>query len=263
MFTHGLERGRLGQIAKFAGQMEAAFAKRLPQGYQEKFAEPAAENFIRKEEGVLVTGDPTGAIGGEAAAWHDAMQVRMEMQVLTPGVQHGKKADGSAEVFGVGGDGEQSFGSGLKQDGIDLSLVLKRQATDLLRKREDDVEIGDRQQLRLPFGEPLGAGRGLALGATAIATRVEYFDAMSAPVALIEMTTQDRGPAVTNVSKRFPLLRRQHGVPSSQESTLMGAEDIGQFQPMLFHSLGGMRRSDSSDSSGLVVARTFTSATCR
>ncbi len=187
----------------------------------------------------------------------------MEMQVLTPGVQHGKEADGSAEMSGVGGDGEQSFGSGLKQDGIDLSRVLKRQATDLLRKREHDVEIGDGQQLRLPFGEPLGAGRGLALGATAIATRVEYFDAMSAPVALIEMTTQDRGPAVTNVSERFPLLARQHGVPASQEIALMGAEDIGQFQPMLFHPFGGMRRSDSSDSSGLVVARTFTSATCR
>jgi hypothetical protein len=89
--------------------------------------------------------------------------------------------------------------------------------------------LGDRQQLGLPFGEPLSAGRGLALGAAAITTRVEYFDAMSAPVALVQMTTQDRGPAVTNVSERFSLLARQRGVPASQESVLMGAEDIGQF----------------------------------
>jgi hypothetical protein len=163
----------------------------------------------------------------------------------------------------IGGDGEQSFGSGLKQDGVDLSRILKCQAADLLRKCEYDVEIGDRQQLRLPLGEPLGAGRGLALGAAAITTRVEYFDAMSAPVAPVQMTTQDRGPAVTNVSERLPLLARQHRVPARQESVLMSAEDIGQFQPMRFHPLGGMRQSDSSDSSGLVVARTFTSATCR
>jgi hypothetical protein len=52
------------------------------------------------------------------------------------------------------------------------------------------------------------AGRGLALWATTIATRVEYFDAMPAPVALIEVTTQDCGPAVTNVSERFPVLAR-------------------------------------------------------
>src|ERR1700728_85795 len=108
------------------------------------------------------------------------MQVRMKMQVLTPGVQHGKEADGSAEVSGVSGDGEQSFRSCLKQDGIDLSRVLKCQAADLLREREHDVEVRNRQQLRLPIGEPLGAGRGLALGAVAITTRVEYLDAMSA-----------------------------------------------------------------------------------
>jgi len=140
---------------------------------------------------------------------------------------------------------------------------LKRKAADLLGERERDVEVGNGQQFRLPVGEPLGAGRSLALGATAIATRVEYLDAMSAPVALIEMTAQDRGPAVANVSERFPLLARQHGVPASQEIALMSAEDIGQFQPMLWHHFGGRRRSDSSDSSGLVVARTFTSATCR
>jgi len=47
---------------------------------------------------------------------------------------------------------------------------VKRQAGDLLREREHDVKVRDGQKLRLPFGEPLGAGRGLALGAMAIAT---------------------------------------------------------------------------------------------
>jgi hypothetical protein len=188
--------------------------------------------------------------------------MRMKMQVLTPGVQHGEEADGSTEVPGIGGDGEQSFRSSLKQDVIDLSRVLKRQATYLLREREHDVEVRNRQQFRLPIGQPLGAGRGQTLGATAIATRVEYFDAMSAPVALIEMTTQYHGPAVTNVSKRFPLLARQHRVPASQEIVLMSAEDIGQFQPMWFHRWTE-RRSRSNESSGLQVERIDTSATCR
>jgi hypothetical protein len=260
-FAHGLERGRLGQIAKLAGEMEPAFAKSPCQGEKEEFAEQAAEDFIRKEERIFPTGDPAAAIGGEAATGHDAMQVRMKMQVLTPGVQHGNEADGGAQMAGIAGNGEQSFRSGLKQDGIDLSRVLKCQATDLLWKCEGDVEVRNGQQLRLPVGEPLGASGSLALGTVAITTRVEYLDAMSAPVALIEMTTQDRGPAVANVSKRFPLLAREHGVPASQEIVLMSAEDIGQFQPMRLHSFGGIRRSDSSDSSGLVVPRTFTSAT--
>ncbi len=85
---------------------------------------------------------------------------------------------------------------------------------------------------------------------------------MSAPVALLKVSPQGRGPAVANVVQRSPLLARQHMVPASQKILLMGAEDIGQFQPMLFHWEVGIR-SRSSESSGLAVERTATSATCK
>src|SRR5271170_2628372 len=103
-----------------------------------------AEYLIRKEEGILRAGDPAGAVGGETAARDDAVQMRMKVQVLTPGVQHGKEADGGAEMFRIGGDGEQGFRSRLKQEVVNLPRVLKGQAADLLRKSEDDVEIGNR-----------------------------------------------------------------------------------------------------------------------
>ena len=77
-FTHGLERSRLGQIAQLAGEVKATFAKSPSQRQQEKFAEPAAEHLIRKEERILAASDPAGAIGRESAAGHDAMQVRMK-----------------------------------------------------------------------------------------------------------------------------------------------------------------------------------------
>lgn len=85
---------------------------------------------------------------------------------------------------------------------------------------------------------------------------------MSAPITLVKVTAQDRGPAVTNVFERFPLLARQHRVPASEEVALMSAEDIGQFRPMRFHR-GSVIKSSSSVSSGLGVERTATSATCR
>jgi hypothetical protein len=43
---------------------------------------------------------------------------------------------------------------------------------------------------------------------------------------------------------------------------MMGAEDIGQFRPMLFHRWIGTK-SSSNESRGLGVERTDTSATCR
>ena len=104
-------------------------------------------------------------------------------------------------------------------------------------KREHDVEIRNGQQIRLPIGEPLGAGRGLALWATAITARVEYFDAMSAPVALIEMTTQDRSPAVADISKGFPLLAREHGVPAGQDRV----DECGRHRPVPADSVSFLR----------------------
>jgi hypothetical protein len=100
------------------------------------------------------------------------MQMWMKMQVLTPGVQHVEEADGGAEMFGIGGNGQQSFGSGLKQDAVNPSRILNRQAADLLRQSEHDVEIGNGQQLRLPLGKPLGASGGLALRTVPVAARV-------------------------------------------------------------------------------------------
>jgi hypothetical protein len=38
----------------------------------------------------------------DAAAWHHAVDVGVQMQILTPGVQHGEKADIGAKVFRIG-----------------------------------------------------------------------------------------------------------------------------------------------------------------
>jgi len=86
---------------------------------------------------------------------------------------------------------------------------------------------------------------------------------MSAPIALLDATAQSGGPAIANVVERFPLLARQNRIPASQKIALMGAEDIGQFGPMRFHLWIGRRSRAGSESRGLTVERTATSATCR
>jgi hypothetical protein len=86
---------------------------------------------------------------------------------------------------------------------------------------------------------------------------------MPAPVTLLEVAAEGRSPAVLNVSQRFPLMARQGPAPTLQEIALMGAEDIGQFGPMMVHRWMAVRSSDSNESRGLTVERTLTSATCR
>ena len=51
--------------------------------------------------------------------------MRMVLQVLTPGVEHGDKADLGAEMLGIGGDCAQRFSCGPEQNGVDRGLVLE------------------------------------------------------------------------------------------------------------------------------------------
>ncbi len=69
------------------------------------------------------------------------MDVRVMMQVLTPGVEHGDDADLDAQMLGIARYGAQRLGRRLEQDGVDRGLVLE---ADLGHRRghgENDVEI--------------------------------------------------------------------------------------------------------------------------
>src|SRR6266550_2788259 len=86
-----------------------------------------------------------------------------------------------------------------KQDSVDPFRILKRDVGQFLRESKYHVEIRDGQKLGLALCEPLGAGRGLALGTVTVAARIIGDDAMPAPIALLKMAAQGRGPAVAKV----------------------------------------------------------------
>jgi len=48
-------------------------------------------------------------------------------------MQHAGKSDPGAEMFGVGGDGDQGLGGGLEEDVVDHRLVLVGDVGDRLR----------------------------------------------------------------------------------------------------------------------------------
>jgi hypothetical protein len=61
-------------------------------------------------------------------------------------MKDGKEAELRAEMFGIGGDCQQSFGGGAEQDVIDRCFVVKGNSGDLLRQGEDDMEVRDGQE---------------------------------------------------------------------------------------------------------------------
>ena len=153
-------------------ELEFALPERLSQMDQEPLAEEATEDLDRQEERVSAS-DPARIVRADSAAGHDAVNMRMQMEILTPSVQHGQEADGRAQMPGVRRDRQQRLGNGAEEDRVDDPGILKCQPGDLLRQRKDHVEILlHRQQLGFPFGQPLGAGRRLALRTTPVPARV-------------------------------------------------------------------------------------------
>ena len=56
-----------------------------------------------------------GVIGSETASGEHAMNMRVMLQSLVPGMEHAEEADLRAKVTRIAGDLQQGFGAGVKQ----------------------------------------------------------------------------------------------------------------------------------------------------
>jgi hypothetical protein len=91
--------------------------------------------------------NPLVMVWGQTAAGNDAMQVRMKVKGLTPGMEHGEKARLHAETFGVAGHGEQGFGGGAEEEAVGDFLVVEGDGGDGFGEGEDEVKVRGGQQL--------------------------------------------------------------------------------------------------------------------
>jgi hypothetical protein len=123
------------------------------------------------------------------------MNVRMMLQVLAPGMEHGDEAGLGAQVPRIGGDRAQRLGRRLEQDRVDRCLVLEGDFGGRRRQREDDVEVGHRQQFGLPLGQPCCARRALALWAMPVAARIVSDANEAALRAALDMAAERCCPA--------------------------------------------------------------------
>src|SRR5437899_12215088 len=92
----------------------------------------------------------------------------MEMQVLTPAMQHREEAGLYAQTFGIASNGEQRLRGSAEEDRIDGLFVVKSEVGDGLWEGEDHVEVFHGQQLGFSLLQPLGALQPLALGPMAV-----------------------------------------------------------------------------------------------
>jgi len=91
-------------------------------------------------------GYPATCIGAESAAGDYAVQMGMEVESASPGVQDGGDAEQGAEAAGVGRQARESLGGGAEQHREDPAAVREGQSAQLGRQGEDDVEVVGRHE---------------------------------------------------------------------------------------------------------------------
>ena len=132
------------------------------------------EHLFRKKEAIArIRRHPALMIEGQSAGGNDAVDMRMVLQFLSPGMEHAEEADLGAQEFGIAGDLDQRFSAEAQQQRVDEFLVLQCELCQETRHRENDVSIGDGKKFFPSPLDPAQAGVGLAFRAMPITTRVD------------------------------------------------------------------------------------------
>ena len=174
------------------------------------------------------------------------MDVRVVIEVLPPRVQHGCYSDVGTEMLLIGGNGGERLGRRREQQTVDLGLVLVRNRSDRRRQREDDVEVGHRQQFGLARFEPRLRGRPLALGTMAVAAGVIGDARVRTVLAALDMPAERRGAADLDCRHDAPLAKAQMSRVGATPGGAVAAEDgviawVGS-GPGNSHTAGRVRR---------------------
>jgi hypothetical protein len=152
---------------------------------------------------------PSAAIGTEAAAGDNAVEVDVVDERLRPGVQDRGDADFGPEVFRIAGEGGEGVTHGAKQQIVESAGVGANERVERVRQRKDHVEVGDRQQERLLRLAPVRLREGLALWAMPIAAGVVDGARPSARVALFAVPAQGGGAAALDGAEQAGLRARE------------------------------------------------------
>ena len=178
---------------------------------------------------VRLARDPA-PIRSQAAARHDAVNMRMMGEGLPPCVQDRHHAGLGAEVFGVRADDADRLGRRLEQDVVDERLVLKRDRRDRRGDGKDDMEIGDGQQFGAAIGQPLEARQTLTLRTVPVATGIVGDASLAAILAALDVTAERRRPAGLDRGHDLALIEGEPVALRGAEAVAVAAKDVRHLQ---------------------------------
>ena len=98
---------------------------------------------------------PVRAIGRDAAAGDRAVDMRVVVEPLGPGVEHGHDADGAADIARITGELDDRRGGGAHQQAVGVALMAAHHVAQFGRHGDGDMEVMGRQHFGAAGFEPL------------------------------------------------------------------------------------------------------------
>ena len=160
---------------------------------EEETPKQPTQRLDGEEEGWATTDPPS--VTPKPATGHDAMDMRMMGECLSPGVKHSEEPDLGTEMAGIGGERHDGVRRASHQQGVDGGLVLEGDLSRRRRQGEDNVKVRHRQKIGLACGEPVVTRGGLALRTMPVAAGVVGNADCAAVATSFDMSAQRGGPA--------------------------------------------------------------------
>jgi hypothetical protein len=193
----------------------------------EKFAaEDAAEDLDREEEGIFRM-YPARVAWIETAGGNDAVEMRMQSQVLSPGMQNAEEADFGSEVLGVGRNFKHGLRAGAEEQIVEQPWIALAERVQLVGQGEDDVEVGYAEQILFAPCEPALASLGLALGTVPVATGVVGNCLVVATEAGVHMASERSRATCADGPQHVELLVAEPGAVLFAEAVTANSKDVG------------------------------------
>ena len=96
------------------------------------------------------------------------MQMRVEVEVLAPGVKYGEESNLGAQVLGIARNSEEGLGGGAEEDVVYDFGIVEGNGGDRVGKGEHHMEILNGQKFGGALLKPLDARQSLTLGTVAV-----------------------------------------------------------------------------------------------
>ncbi len=149
------------------------------------------------------------------------------LQFLSPGMRHAEQPNVGTQVLGIASDLKECGGTGAEEQFLEQPLVLLHQGRQLMRQREDDLEVGHGQQFGRARDQALGACVALALRGVPVAARVTGDGLVSAAGASIAMAAERGREATDDGVHHLALLPGEMRSMPFEEAATGSTEDVG------------------------------------